>query len=324
MVRLLIAIATPVLLWTGRPACASEQGTIVFFEPRSPIAAFRGDDFVREFSRPSLATSRYRLVVTQVDHLDAEKLSAQIDQALAARPSMVVAPASRIALFARSREPRMPILFISVANPSRIDLVSNLAHPEANLTGLTYAMQDDLKFFEIARELAGPRVNVGLLVDRFWTTLPETMATVATAQKDLGLRTTVVGADTGDDAREQLAAYKGPPIDVWIILDTSLARYHGADIMKLVRARGGAVVVARRDLLDYGAHVLVEPMIERPMKTLAEMADLIARGVPVERIPVSRPKRFSIVVNVPAVERAPGFHWREVMSIADHFSRGAQ
>ena len=76
------------------------------------------------------------------------------------------------------------------------------------------------------------------------------------------------------------------------------------------------------DLLRQGAHVLVQPVLENPMRTLAEMADLILRGVPISRIPVARPKRLAVVANVPAMEAMSGPSWKALMPVVDRFFRG--
>ena len=79
-----------------------------------------------------------------------EKLAEQVDAALATSPALIVAPASRIALFLAVRTTTIPTLFVSVEHPSVLGIVANAAQPERNLTGLTFAAQDNTKLFEVA------------------------------------------------------------------------------------------------------------------------------------------------------------------------------
>lgn len=300
-------------------AFAAGPCTVLLLQPTATPEPFTSVPFMREFGREPLATSRCDRVVRRVDLLDAGQLARQVDEALASAPDLIVAPASRVALYLRARNTRTPILFVSVADPSLIGLVSDLAHPEANLTGLTYAAQEDVKPLEIAREVVGAGATVGLVVDRFFATLEDSARMIAVARGTLGLDLRVFAGDTSAEVEQAVAEHRGTRIQAWILLDTPVARGHGAALMAFLRQRGGVVVTAHSQLLSEGAHVLVQPVIESPMKTLAEMGDLLLRGISPRQIPVQRPKRFTIVLNMPAVQKVPLPGWRKLIAVVDGF-----
>ncbi len=298
---------------------AAEKCSILLFAPNATPSAFSPDAFRREFARESLATSRCEVLVREADILNASRLVEQVDAALATTPSIIIAPGSLVALTVRARESRIPILFVAVASPEVIGLIENSAAPEANLTGLTYAMQERVKMFEVIRELVGEKPRIGVVVDRFWPTLPASAELVRTVRKDLGADVRLFAGDTSEEVLAEVRSLRGQSMDAWVIPDTPLGRDGGAAIVAALRRRPGIVIVNIPELLEAGAHVLMHPVIEHPTKTLAEMADLILRGVPLRRIPVVHPKRFAVAVNVPAVESTPGVQWKRLMAIADSF-----
>ena len=131
---------------------------------------------------------------------------------------------------ARAVTSRIPIVFAVGGDPVDTGLVTNLAHPEANLTGVTFnAATLQPKRLEIVHELLPGKTPIGYLrnsANRFDTDMPGLMA----AAETLGLKISVFEASTD---RELLAAFE------------SMAQQHLAALI----VSNDAFFAARSDLI---------------------------------------------------------------------------
>jgi ABC-type uncharacterized transport system substrate-binding protein len=291
---------------------------IVFLELPGAPSELTGEEFVREFGRPSIATAEHRLTRVPVDLFDPERLGKQIDEVVARSPALIVAPASRPALFVKARSASIPTLFVSLADPSAIGLVKDPSAPEANLTGFTYELQEELKRFEVAAQALAPNATVCLVVDRAWPSIPRYAAALERARKQFQLSILLIAEDELAAVMRRVAGTR-QRVDAWIVPDTALSRKAGAGLVKPLLETGGIILTERREMLEAGAHVLLAPSIENPLRTLAEMADLLLSGVPVRKIPIAVPKRFVTLLNMNAVALAPAGRWQQLILTADGF-----
>jgi putative tryptophan/tyrosine transport system substrate-binding protein len=112
----------------------------------------------------------YRWAGNQFDRLPA--LAAE----LVRRQVAVIAAASTTsALAAKAATTTIPVVFISGADPVRVGLVSNLAQPDGNLTGISFVASElKAKRMELLRELVPGANRVAVLVNPVNAELAET------------------------------------------------------------------------------------------------------------------------------------------------------
>lgn len=300
-------------------AGAVDGGAIIFLAPKGAPTQLSSEQFLREFSRESLATSRRRLEIVPIDLFDVPSLEKQVDAVVARRPKLIVAPATRAASILKARTASIPILFVCLPDPVAVGLISDKRSPQENLTGFTYAAQAEAKHFEMATEILAGGKSVGLIVDVEWPRVASNQRLLESVQKEFGVLPTVVAQDDFESVRTAALTPAGRAVKLWIVPDTALARSAGRDVTRLLLGLGAIIITERRELLAEGAHVLMEPDIERPLKVLAEMADLILAGVPINKVPIARPKRFTTHLNMASIAKSPWGQWKKLILNADGF-----
>src|SRR5262245_47830761 len=103
----------------------------------------------------------FRWADNQVDRLP--ELASQLARR---KVAVIAALSARSALAAKAATSTIPIVFSSGADPVRLGLVTNLARPEGNLTGVTFlASELGAKRLEILRELVPGAVRIAVLAN---------------------------------------------------------------------------------------------------------------------------------------------------------------
>ena len=120
--------------------------------------------------------------------------------------AVIAAASTTSALAAKAATATIPIVFVSGADPVRVGLVSNLARPDGNLTGISFVASElTAKRLELLRELVPGAHLVGVLVNPANAELAETtLKDVEPAARAMGVQIRIFNAIT---AREIDAAF---------------------------------------------------------------------------------------------------------------------
>jgi putative tryptophan/tyrosine transport system substrate-binding protein len=124
------------------------------------------------------------------------------------RVAVIVAGSPPPAFAAKAATTSIPIVFGVAEDPVRLGLVTSLARPGGNLTGINFfASELAGKRLELLRELVPGAVRIAALVDPANVSITEaTLRDLEPAARAMGLQLQVVGADT---SREIDAAFVG-------------------------------------------------------------------------------------------------------------------
>jgi putative ABC transport system substrate-binding protein len=209
--------------------------------------------------------------------------------------------ATPAATAAKNATPRIPIVVLGMADPVRAGLVSSLARPGGNLTGLSLGFDQAFvgKWLELLQEMIPTLKTVAVMsnpnnpMHRFL----EGDVVAAANQRGLNIRIVHV-AGTADleqgfkEARRnaQAAIVFG---DAATLADrrkvTEVAAKHRVPVMY-----GLGSFVENGGLIAYAPDVL--DMVRRG----AELTDVILKGTRPGDLPIEQPRRFELLVNVSA------------------------
>ncbi|MGQ0686185.1 ABC transporter substrate-binding protein [Bradyrhizobium sp.] len=248
---------------------------------------------------------------------DASKLQGLARELAASRPDMMMAFGGDIAPYVRDASRSVPIVFSVSADPVRLGLVASLNRPERNATGVTF-LHDELgsKRLQLLREAAPQISRVAFLwnPNHLDNELAETSRAAQALKVEL-LSLPVGKADELEPALEQAAAAQ---VDsVYVVTSTlmvnSMPRIVSYAMAKRLPLIGGwGAWASAGGLISYGPDVSV--MVART----AVFVDRILRGARPADLPVERPTRFELTVNMKAA-RSLGLNISERYLVgADH------
>lgn len=193
----------------------------------------------------------------------------------------------------------IPIVFTTVGDPIGARVVQSLNRPGANITGLTdQASEINGKRLEILQGLVpGIRIVAVLLnPDTPFSTLA--LQELRTAAGAGGPRLEICEVRTAEQLSTSIeAAARGGATGLMILEDPLLLRLRGQIVdlaakLRLVAASGNSDFVTAGGLLSYGTDR------RQLYGRAAELVDKILKGEKPADIPVERPTKFELVINL--------------------------
>ena len=237
-------------------------------------------------------TVEYRHAMGRRDRL--AKLAAEL---VGLKLNVIVAPSSPPALALKRATATIPIVMVSGSDPVARGLVPSLRRPGGNITGLTlFVLELSRKRLELLKE-AFPKIRrVGVL----WGgrgAVPVSFRPTQSAAQSLGLELQsleLLGVSEFERIFEQVARERP---DALITLPTPIFRFRKRIVDLAVKNRL-PTMFDKRGFVDAGGLMSYGPSIPDIMRRAATYVDKILKGAKPADLPVERPTKFNLVVNL--------------------------
>ena len=202
-------------------------------------------------------------------------------------------------LAAKQATTTIPIVMASAGDPVRSGLVSSLAHPGGNVTGLTVLGPGlAAKRLELLKEAVPNMSRVAFLWNPANPDQKSSFNEVQAGARALGVTLHSVEARSREELEQALAAMKqSRPSALLMTADTVHQRYIGRIVAFTSETRPPAMyqlkeAVDRGGLMSYGASL---PDLGR---RAAYYVDKILKGAKAANLPVDQPTKFELVINL--------------------------
>jgi putative ABC transport system substrate-binding protein len=219
----------------------------------------------------------------------------------------IIVTAGAGALAAKKATSIIPIVFTQVADPVGSGLVTSLARPGGNLTGLSSMSSDLDKSVELLREVVPTVRHLAIFGNGGNPDALLEMAEIQAAAHTLGLEAVTFRIRRAEDIAPVFEALKKGSDAMYVVTDpltnanraliNSLALgarlptiYDGREMPTMYDGRG--IAVKTGGLMSYG------PNIPDLYRRAADIADKILRGTKSGDIPVEQPTKFDLMFNL--------------------------
>jgi putative tryptophan/tyrosine transport system substrate-binding protein len=213
------------------------------------------------------------------------------------QPDVILAiggPATRAAMSATET---IPIVFTRVGDPVGDGLVSSLARPEANLTGVSdLIVETGAKRLELLNTAVPEAKHVGVLRASAYPVAE--LREIERAARSLGLELIPIGVRGLDEVEPALQAMVEQSVSALIVMPAPIFGQRPRRMADLTaKARLPAMFprkhfVAAGGLMSYGLDAAVRD------RRVASHVDKILKGAKPADIPVEQPTRFELVINL--------------------------
>ena len=273
---------------------------VLFMENDGPAGRGNYADFVRKLRARLRDEAAPRLQFVPMGNSALEATRARYREALALGPAAVVVTSGSAAVLIRELAPAMPMVFFTNADPIVTGLVADLNHPGGNRTGLTTALETFEKRLEILREAVPRARRIGVLVDP-GTPMTEFVLEPASLER---FGVTIVLREAASSAEGVRAAIGGDrSIDAWYVPVNGASYFHVETLLDALARARRAAIFERSRFADGGGLLAYQHTVDDPVGRMAEMTASVLEGVNAGDIPVVRPQRFELVVNLAAARR---------------------
>ena len=228
-----------------------------------------------------------------------ERFSALASELVRLNVNIIVTWGTPATLAAKQATPTIPIVMASTGDPVRSGLVSSLAHPGGNVTGLTVLGPDlAAKRLELLKEAVPTMTGVAVLWNPANPDQKSSLNEVQAGARVLGVTLHSVEARSREELERSLAAMKqNRPSALLMTADAVHQRYIGRIVAFALENRLPAMyqlkeAVDRGGLMSYGASL---PDLGRRAATYV---DKILKGAKPGDLPVEQPTKFELVINL--------------------------
>jgi putative tryptophan/tyrosine transport system substrate-binding protein len=211
---------------------------------------------------------------------------------------IIVAEGTASVIAAKQATTVIPIVFPLAGDPLSNNLVTSLARPEGNVTGLSI-QQTDLagKRVELLREIVPGLRRLAILANiASPNTVPE-IREVQILARSLNFNVTMLDIQRPDDIAPAFDAIKGRADAVYIPADP-LVFTNRIRLATLALDMRLPTIYSFREYVEAGGLVSYGPNIPALFRRAADLVDKILRGTKLSDIPVEQPTKFELVINL--------------------------
>jgi putative tryptophan/tyrosine transport system substrate-binding protein len=295
-------IAGSVAAW---PLCVRAQQAampvIGFLDSRSSQAmATRLGAFRQGLKEVGLAEGEnvavvYRWAENRLDRLP--EMAAELVRRQAA--VIVTTGGPTAALAAKAVTTTIPIVFLVGEDPVRLGLVSSLARPSGNLTGINlFSNELEAKRLELLHQLAPRAARIAVLVNPADVRNTEnTLREVGAAARTIGLQIPVFNAATIREIDEAFAAIGQERPDALFVGAAAFLNIRRVQLVQLASYHRLPATFALREAVEAGALMSYGPGIEDAYRQWAIYGGRILKGAKPADLPVMQASKFELVIN---------------------------
>jgi putative tryptophan/tyrosine transport system substrate-binding protein len=216
---------------------------------------------------------------------------------------VITAFSTPAAIAAQKATTTIPIVFSAVGDPVGTGLVSNLARPGGNVTGLSVlATELAAKRLEILEEIAPRTSPLGM----FWNDTNPSMVLSAHQSQDaaakLGLTIQSIGVHDLISFDSAFAVVERGRVAALLTLIDPFTREYRQRIVDFAAQQHLPAIYDAREFVQSGGLISYGPSLLTMQQRVAEYVDKIFKGAKPGDLPVEQPTKFELVINLKAAK----------------------
>jgi putative ABC transport system substrate-binding protein len=213
---------------------------------------------------------------------------------------IIVAVPTPAAAAAKNATATIPIVGISLIDPVGIGLISSLARPGGNITGLSF--DASVETFGKALDLLKatiPKVRyVAVLSNPANPGQPRAIRDLKAAAQSLGVQLQLLEAQGPNEFDVAFAAMAKERAGALFVLGDSMFNEHGAQLANLAARNRLPAMYGLRESVEAGGLMSYGPNLLDICRRAGTYVDKILKGAKPGDLPVEQPTKFDLVINL--------------------------
>ena len=230
---------------------------------------------------------------------DYARLPTLIAELIGLNVDVIVTAGTPAALAVKKATTSIPCVMVAVGDPVGTDLVASLARPGGNMTGLTsIAPELEGKRLELLKEVVPSVSHVAVLWNPANAYMHETIKEVEAAADKLHMKVLSLRVRTLEELEQSFATIAAEGPGAFNVLADRLFLHNRARLMAFAAENRLPGVHAYRELVEAGGLMSYGPNYADMHRRAARYVDKIIHGAAAAELPVERPAKFELVVNL--------------------------
>ena len=229
----------------------------------------------------------------------ADRLPTLAAELVALNVDVIVTSATPSVLAAKKATSTIPVVFVSVTDPVASGLVTSLARPGGNITGLTIlAPELSGKRLELLKEAVPNVTRVAFLWNPANPAQAPQWREAQAAAQALGLRLQSLEVRSFNDFDSAFEAALRERARALIASPEPLINTHLKRIVEFAAKNRLPAMYAGPEVVDAGGLMSYSPDYTYQYRRAATYVDKILKGAKPADLPVEQPKKFELVINL--------------------------
>jgi putative ABC transport system substrate-binding protein len=212
---------------------------------------------------------------------------------------LIVAAATPAAVAAKQSTTTIPIVMVDVGDPVATGLVTNLARPTGNITGVaTLSPELSGKRIELLKEVVPTASRIAVFSNPTSLTNPLQLKEVQAAAQALAVRIQPLEVAKSEDFEGVFAAMVRERTDAFMVLPDPVFNAERARLVSLAAKYRLPAIYDRRAYTDVGGLLTYGPNFPDLLRRAAVYVDKILKGAKPSDLPVEQPTKFELIINL--------------------------
>jgi putative ABC transport system substrate-binding protein len=227
----------------------------------------------------------------QLPNLAAELVRRKVD--------LIIAVATPSTVAAKQATTSIPIVMVDVGDPVASRLITNLARPGGNITGLaTLSPELSGKRVEVLKHVVPTASRMAIFLNPSSLTNPLQLKQAETAAQALGVRIQALELSAPDDFEWAFAEMKRERIHGFVVLPDPVFNAQRSRIVALAAKHRLPGIYDRAAYAEQGGLITYGPDFRDLLRRAAIYVDKILKGAKPGDLPVEQPTKFELVINL--------------------------
>lgn len=230
---------------------------------------------------------------------DYERFSSLASDLVQRQFDVIVVLGTNAALAAKRATPTIPIVMALVADPVGSGLVANLAHPGANVTGLSMMVTDiSAKRLQLLKEMIPRVARVAVIWNPSLPWHKTVVEELKAAARSLSVTLKFVSVRRAEEIDLAYSEIRRARAQAVYLIDSDVLWPHRARLLKLASDARLPAIYGEREFVENGGLMSYSANFADAYRRAAYYVDRILKGAKPADLPVEQPTRFELVVNL--------------------------
>jgi len=243
-----------------------------------------------------------RNVVIDIRYADGrvDRFPALLAELIRLKVDLIVTTSSATSWAAKGITQSVPIVMAASADALGEGLVSSLAHPGGNITGMTFAAGPEIagKQMQLLKEMTPAASHVAVLANPTNRSHAAYLGELKLAARSLGGQIQVLEAQSPDQLDRAFTAATKEHAEVLLVLTDSMFVGQRQRVVDLAARSRMPALYSQKEFVVDGGLVSYGPNLSEMFRRAAIQVDKILRGAKPGDLPVEQPTRYELVINM--------------------------